>query len=78
MGWAARARERKGNPKTERAMRQVVPSTPLGLGKGKKWRLVKVSDRTYAVDAKGCIRRVPASVLADVERRKATQPAEGT
>ena len=78
MGWAARARERKGNPTTEQAMRQVVPSTSLGPGKGKKWRLVKVSERTYAIDARGCIRRVPPAVLADVKRRKAAVPAEGT
>jgi len=72
MGWAARAKQQRGNPTHESMRRQVIIPTPTPeITKARKLRLIEMSDRAYMMDARGCVRRVPASVMAELAKRKA-------
>lgn len=74
MGWAARAKQQRGNPAHEPLRRQVIIPTPTpGIADARKLRLIELSDRAYVMDARGCVRRVPASVMAELARRKAAE-----
>lgn len=76
MGWAARAKEQRGNPTQESLRRRVIiPTSTPEIAKARKLRLIELSDRAYVMDARGCVRRVPASVMAELARRKAEKDA---
>lgn len=78
MGRSARARESQGkaNPTPERWTSRVIVSTPeTDPLRSKRLRLIEMSDRSYVMDARGCVRRVPPAVLAEIARRKAEAAA---
>lgn len=64
MGWAARAKEQKGNPTANPLMMQIVKPEVMNAARAGTPQRVKLGDRAYDIDVKGTFRRTRQVLVA--------------